>query len=33
VLQEPTVDDEIALVRDGDSLAVVGNGPTVLAGC
>jgi hypothetical protein len=23
------VDDEIALVRDGDSLAVVGNGPTV----
>src|SRR5258708_11173813 len=29
VLQEPTVDDEIALVRDGDSLAVVGNGPTV----
>jgi hypothetical protein len=29
VLQESTVDDEIALVKDGDSLAVVGNGPTV----
>jgi hypothetical protein len=24
------VDDEIALVRDGDSLAVIGNGPTVV---
>ena len=23
------MDDEIALVKDGDSLAVVGNGPTV----
>ncbi len=23
------VDDEIALVKDGDSLAVIGNGPTV----
>jgi hypothetical protein len=29
VLQESTVDDEIALVKDGDSLAVIGNGPTV----
>jgi hypothetical protein len=29
VLQESTVDDEIAIVKDGDSLAVVGNGPTV----
>jgi hypothetical protein len=29
VVQESTVDDEIALVKDGDSLAVVGNGPTV----
>jgi hypothetical protein len=29
LFQESTVDDEIALVRDGDSLAVVGNGPTV----
>ena len=23
------MDDEIALVKDGDSLAVIGNGPTV----
>jgi hypothetical protein len=29
VFQESTVDDGIALVKDGDSLAVVGNGPTV----
>jgi hypothetical protein len=29
VLQESTVDDEIALVKDGDTLAVIGNGPTV----
>src|SRR5215471_15705743 len=29
VLREPMVDDEIALVKDGDSLAVIGNGPTV----